>query len=118
MLGGWRSCGAGQHAGDRWLGGTFKTGNAVPLPVTRLVLKLPAQLPMPAPPMQRYLVALLTAAHQHNSGAAAAAAAGEAEGGGAGAPAAAVAPLAAAMAGKQLLLHAPGGATDIRIAVA
>ncbi|PRW20390.1 hypothetical protein C2E21_9022 [Chlorella sorokiniana] len=67
--------------------------------------------------MQRYLVALLTAAHQHNS-VAAAAVASEAEGSGAAAPAAAVAPLAAALAGKQLLLHAPGGATDIQIAAA
>ncbi|KAI7836969.1 hypothetical protein COHA_009153 [Chlorella ohadii] len=65
----------------------------------------------------RYLVALLTAAHQHNSGAAAAAA-NDAEGGAAAAPAAAVAPLAAALAGKQLLLHAPGGATDVQIAAA
>lgn len=68
--------------------------------------------------MQRYLVALLTAAHQHNSGAPGAATS-EGEGsGGAAAPAAAVAPLAAALGGKQLALHAPRGATDITIAAA
>lgn len=67
--------------------------------------------------MQRYLVALLTAAHQHNSGAAGAATAeGEGSGAAAAAPAAAVAPLAAALGRQQLLLHAPGGATDIQIA--
>lgn len=68
--------------------------------------------------MQRYLMALLTAAHQHNSGATTAAAAGEAEGSDAAAPAAAVAPLAEALAGRQLLLRAASGAGDVIIAAA
>ena len=63
-------------------------------------------------------MALLTAAHQHNSGAPAAAAGSKAEGGDAAAPAAAVAPLAQALAGRQLLLRAASGAGDVIIAAA
>lgn len=79
------------------------------------------------PPLQRYLMALLTAAHQHNSGAASAAhrpptaeqqqqqghRSGEADN--VGPEAAAMAPLTAALAGQQLVLSAPGGGSDVGI---
>lgn len=53
-------------------------------------------------------MALLTAAHQHNSGAVAG-------GEGAGGTAATLAPLAAAAGGRQLVISAPCGATDVTI---
>jgi hypothetical protein len=66
--------------------------------------------------LQRYLVALLTAANQHNLRAQAepAAAAGQqAAGGSEAAP-----PLAAVLAGRQVHLTAPPGASDVTIAAA
>jgi hypothetical protein len=70
-------------------------------------------------PLQRYLVALLTAAHQHNSGAADSLGREPAGGGGgAAAEAAAVAPLAAALAGRQLRLSALPAATDVAMSAA
>ena len=71
--------------------------------------------------LQRYFMALLTAAHQHNSGAADSAREQPAGGGDSGAApteGAAVAPLAAALAGRQLRLSALSAATDVAISAA
>jgi len=68
--------------------------------------------------LQRYLLALLTAVHQHNSGAASRSQQegdGASDGSGSGAVAAAVAPLVAALGGRQLRLSAAPGASDVAV---
>ena len=69
--------------------------------------------------MQRYFLALLTAAHQHNTGAAGGTVQVPADSSGRGAAGepGIVAPLAAALGGRQLRLIAQPAASDVTISV-